>query len=38
MQTAALACLSLDLEEWDEARVRAGSLEWLVLPEELAED
>jgi phosphohistidine phosphatase len=38
MPTAALACLSLDLEKWGKARERAGRLEWLVRPEEFAED
>ena len=38
MATAALACLSLDVEEWGKARERAGRLEWLVRPEEFAED
>lgn len=38
MPTAALACLSLDLEKWGKARERAGRLEWLVRPKELAED
>lgn len=38
MQTAALACLSLDVEKWGKVRERAGRLEWLVRPKELAED
>jgi len=36
MTPAALACVSLDVEEWAEARERAGRLEWFVRPEELA--
>ncbi|HEV2863308.1 MAG TPA: histidine phosphatase family protein [Pyrinomonadaceae bacterium] len=35
MTTAALACVLLDVEKWAEAR--AGRLEWLVRPRELAE-
>jgi phosphohistidine phosphatase len=38
MPTAALACVALDVEKWGEARERAGRLEWLVRPKELAED
>lgn len=38
MATATLACVALDAEKWTEARARAGRLEWLVRPEELAED
>lgn len=38
MPTAALACVSLDVERWGEAREHAGRLEWLVRPKELAED
>lgn len=37
MQTAALACVALDVEEWGEARAGAGRLEWHVLPEKLGE-
>ena len=38
MQTAALACVALDVEKWGKTRERAGRLEWLVRPKELAED
>lgn len=38
MTTAALACVALDVEKWGKARARAGRLEWLVRPKELAED
>jgi phosphohistidine phosphatase len=38
MPTAALACVALDAERWAKARTRAGRLEWLVRPKELAED
>lgn len=38
MPTAALACLSLDVEKWGKARERAGRLEWLVRPKDFAED
>lgn len=36
MPTAALARVSLDIENWDEIREHAGRLEWLVKPKELA--
>ncbi|MBV8859979.1 MAG: histidine phosphatase family protein [Acidobacteria bacterium] len=35
MPTAALACVALEVEKWGKAR--AGRLEWLVRPKELAE-
>jgi phosphohistidine phosphatase len=38
MPTAALACVTLDVEKWGKVRARAGRLEWLVRPKELAED
>jgi phosphohistidine phosphatase len=38
MPTAALACVALDVEKWGKARARAGRLEWLVRPKELAEE
>ena len=38
MQTAALACVALDVEEWGEARAGAGRLEWLALPKEIEDD
>jgi phosphohistidine phosphatase len=38
MPTAALACVSLDVEKWDRARAGAGRLEWLVRPKELSKD
>lgn len=38
MPTAALACVSLDLEKWNKVRERAGHFEWLVRAKELAED
>lgn len=38
MPTAALACVMMDVERWAKARARAGRLEWLVRPKELAED
>ena len=38
MPTAALACVALDVEKWGKVRARAGRLEWLVRPKELAED
>ncbi|MET0623357.1 MAG: histidine phosphatase family protein [Pyrinomonadaceae bacterium] len=38
MPTAAMACVALDVEKWGKARARAGRLEWLVHPKELAED
>jgi phosphohistidine phosphatase len=37
MPTAALACVSLDVEKWSKVRAGAGHLEWLVRPKELAE-
>jgi phosphohistidine phosphatase len=37
MPTAALACISLDVEKWSKVRAGAGHLEWLVRPKELAE-
>jgi phosphohistidine phosphatase len=36
MPTAALALVSLDIENWNEIREHAGRLEWLVKPKELA--
>ncbi len=36
MPTAALACISLDVEKWSKVRTGAGRLEWLVRPKELA--
>lgn len=36
MQTATLACISLDVEKWGKAREHSGRLEWLVRPEELS--
>lgn len=36
MPTAALACISLDVEKWGKVRAGAGRLEWLVRPKELA--
>ena len=38
LPTAALACVALDVEKWGKVRARAGRLEWLVRPKELAED
>lgn len=38
MPTAAMACVALDVEKWGKIRARAGRLEWLVCPKELAED
>jgi phosphohistidine phosphatase len=38
MSTAALACVALDAEKWGELREHVGRLEWLVRPDELAED
>jgi phosphohistidine phosphatase len=38
MPTAALACVTLDVEKWGEVRAGAGRLEWLVRPKELSED
>ena len=38
MPTAALACVALDVEKWGKVRARAGRLEWLVRPKELAGD
>ena len=35
-QTAALACVALDVGEWAGVRELAGRLEWLVRPEEAA--
>ncbi|HVF85955.1 MAG TPA: histidine phosphatase family protein [Pyrinomonadaceae bacterium] len=35
MPTAALAQISLELEEWDEVRDRVGKLDWIVKPKEL---
>ncbi len=35
MPTAALAQISLELEEWGEVRDRAGTLDWIVKPKEL---
>ena len=36
MQTAALAHLTLNIDKWSETRGRAGRLQWLVKPKELA--
>jgi phosphohistidine phosphatase len=36
MPTAALARITLDVEKWDEAAAKGGSLEWLVKAKELA--
>ena len=36
MQTATLACISLDVERWGKAREHSGRLGWLVRPEELS--
>lgn len=38
MQTAALACVALDVEQWGETRAGAGRLEWLARPKEFGED
>lgn len=38
MPTAALTCVPLDVERWNEVRARAGRLDWLVRPKELAEE
>lgn len=36
VQTATLACISLDVEKWGKAREHSGRLEWLARPEELS--
>lgn len=36
MPTAALACVSLDVEKWGKVREGAGRLAWVVRPKELA--
>ncbi|HEX8558159.1 MAG TPA: histidine phosphatase family protein [Pyrinomonadaceae bacterium] len=36
MQTAALACVALEVERWGEARDGSGRIEWLVPPKESA--
>lgn len=38
MPTAALACVVLGVEKWVKVQERAGRLEWLVRPKDLAED
>ena len=38
MSTAALACVSLDVEKWSKVREGTGRLEWVVRPKELSED
>jgi phosphohistidine phosphatase len=38
MPTAALACISLDVDKWSKVRERTGRCEWLVKPKELSED
>lgn len=35
MPTAALACVTLDVEKWNKARPGAGRLEWVERPKEL---
>jgi phosphohistidine phosphatase len=37
MPTAALACVGLEVEKWGRVRERAGRLEWLVRPKDLAD-
>lgn len=37
MPTAALACITLDVEKWSKARAGAGRLEWVARPKELDE-
>lgn len=37
MPTAALACVTLDVEKWSKTRPGAGRLEWVVRPKELDE-
>ena len=36
MRTAALSRISLDIEKWSEVHGRAGRVEWLVTPEDIA--
>ena len=36
MPTAALACVDLNVEKWDQVRQGGGRLKWLVKPKELA--
>lgn len=38
MRTASLACVAFDLEKWSKVRERTGRLEWLVRPNDLADD
>lgn len=38
MPTAALACVSLEVEKWSKVRASAGRLEWLLRPKDLAGD
>jgi phosphohistidine phosphatase len=35
LQTAALACIELEIEKWSKLRAGAGRLQWLVKPKEL---
>lgn len=37
MPTAALACITLDVEKWSKARAGAGRLEWVERPKEIDE-
>jgi phosphohistidine phosphatase len=37
MPTAAVACVTLDIEKWAKARAGAGRLEWVARPKELDE-
>jgi phosphohistidine phosphatase len=36
MPTAALACVTLDVEKWGKVRERAGRLDWFTKPKDLA--
>jgi phosphohistidine phosphatase len=37
MATAALACISLDIEKWSKVREGSGKLDWLIKAKDLAE-
>ena len=38
MTTAALACVELDIDAWDDLSPECGRLEWVVRPKELGDD
>lgn len=38
MPTAALVCLSMNIEKWSDARERCAELKWMITPKELEQD